>query len=315
MITFLSSPKPFKGLALRNQIRAIRSWQGIAENAEVILYGNVEGIESASRESGIKYVPDITTNEYGTPLFNAIVKHAAQNAKHNIQIYLNCDIILTSMVLEAINCVKFSSFLMTGQRINLMEDSDIVDIPDKNYILNFLKKQYAADKIKLQSLHSADYFIFQRGLLDDVSPIAIGRWCYENVLIQFCLERRIPVIDATLMIPAVHQYHEYEFIKGGREEAEFGVEARRNKSFLKCPYAPSLIDVPWQLRDGKLRRVFGRGDWLQALETYFRLIRKDKILAKFVKYFRLFTGYFGISKVRETSLSDVLNAYSNEVKY
>ncbi len=316
MITYLSSPKAFEGQVGLNQLNAIRSWQNTVSGAEVILFGSSPGVKEASRKLGVSHVEKIDANEYGTPLFNAMVKYASCHAKYDVQVYVNCDILFTTEIVGAVKRIEPSIFLMTGQRINLEKGADIhieTGTP-ADFLMEFLKGQFKDGRLKLQSLRSADYFIFRRGTLDEVPAVAVGRWYYENVLIQFCLERHIPVIDATFMLPALHQYHGYGHIRGGREEAEYGAEARRNRSFLKCPYAPSLIDATWQLRKGNLYRLSGRGDWLQSWETNLRLIRRKRILAKYINLLHLFANYLGISRVRETDISEVMYSYNNELK-
>ena len=59
MITFLTSPKPFIGIDKENQYRAIKNWKLIADNVEIILYGNSEGIENAANELNVKISYDI----------------------------------------------------------------------------------------------------------------------------------------------------------------------------------------------------------------------------------------------------------------
>ena len=59
MITFLTSPKPFIGIDKENQYTAIKNWKLIADNVEIILYGNSEGIENAANELNVKIVKNI----------------------------------------------------------------------------------------------------------------------------------------------------------------------------------------------------------------------------------------------------------------
>lgn len=56
MITFLASPKPFKGIAKEQQYRAIRSWLAAAKDVEVILYGDSDGIDEAGLDLGVQVV-------------------------------------------------------------------------------------------------------------------------------------------------------------------------------------------------------------------------------------------------------------------
>ena len=72
MLTFLSSPKPFKGKDKENQYRAITNWLSAADGAEVILYGDSAGIEEAGRELNVKVIKDVESSSLGVPYFGAI---------------------------------------------------------------------------------------------------------------------------------------------------------------------------------------------------------------------------------------------------
>ena len=124
MLTFLSSPKPFIGNDKENQYRAIQSWLMAAEDAEVILYGDSIGIEESGKKLNVKIVKNIQSSPTGVPYFGAIAEHAATHGRYDIQIYLNCDILLDRDILTAIKNINFAEFLIIGQRIDLREKVD-----------------------------------------------------------------------------------------------------------------------------------------------------------------------------------------------
>ena len=62
MLTFLTSPKPFRGHIGVIQRNAIQSWKLVHENAEVILFGEEEGAEETARELGIRHAPHVKRN-------------------------------------------------------------------------------------------------------------------------------------------------------------------------------------------------------------------------------------------------------------
>ena len=72
-----------------------------------------------------------------------------------------------------------------------------------------------------------DYFVFTAGLFDPVPPFVVGRARFDNWLVWRARERGI-VVDASRAVVAVHQRHDYGHVRGGLDEAHFGVEAERN---------------------------------------------------------------------------------------
>jgi len=269
MITFLASPKPFTGLACTHQYQAIRSWLSLHAQVEVILYGDGEGSEIAARELGVCRIPDIETNEYGTPLFNNIVAHAAEYARHDLQVYLNCDILLTPEFFIALRQITHLQFLMVGSRLNLPTGYDInIFAPHwRNELLELARQQV----LVLQYPVGSDYFAFRRGMWEGLPPVAIGRAGYDNALLAFCLSRDIPIIDATLSALALHREHEYGHVSGGIDQVWKGIEAQRNRAAVGAKYAlPTLEDAQWLLYRNCLLPNDARGNPWRAWESRLR---------------------------------------------
>lgn len=306
MITYLSSPKPFTEKIASLQFNAIRSWLATTPEVEVILYGDSEGIEDASRQLGVKYVKDIAKSEYGTPLFGAIAEHAAQHAKYDLQAYINCDILLTKELLLVAKIIPFPQFLMIGQRLDLAKDCPF-DLDAKDWRVRLVELAQM-QKLTLHPPAGSDYFVFRRGLWKDLPPVTIGRGGYDNVLISFCLERRIPVCDATFYVPAVHQYHDYSHLVNGSNEVFQGKEARQNIKYYGKQGSVSLEDATWTLRKGRLKLNWACGDWLRALETYMRFTLGCNVCADAIHFLWRITHRLGISKTRIVGLSEIFSS-------
>ena len=75
------------------------------------------------------------------------------------------------------------------------------------------------------------YFMFTRGLFDDLPPFAIGRPGYDQWLIWRAADLGADVIDATDAVLAVHQRHDYSHV-GTRAAVFGGVEAQRNAAIV-----------------------------------------------------------------------------------
>ena len=305
MITFLASPKPFAGLAFAQQRQAVQSWLALGRDVEVILYGQSAGIEEACRELGVTWMPDVAVNAYGTPLFGGITAHAAQHARHESQVYLNCDILLTAEFPAALRQVTFPQYLMVGSRLNLPRGYDI-EITDPHWREQLLALA-RQDVLILQFPVGSDYFAFRRGLWDELPPIAIGRAGYDNALFDYCLRRGVPMIDATLAVIALHREHAYEHVSGGIDQVCLGEEARLNRAAIRHRYAiPTLEDAPWQLSPAGLARNTARGNGWRAAEARLRFESGHYAASLLLRSARLLFTRLGLVKPRAFTPQEVL---------
>src|SRR3977135_4400603 len=94
MITFFTTPKPFRGHIGVIQRDAIQSWTRIHPSAEVILFGDEEGAAEAARDLRIRHVPELKRNAHGNKCRSLIFDGAQALAPHSCLCYINCDIIL-----------------------------------------------------------------------------------------------------------------------------------------------------------------------------------------------------------------------------
>src|ERR1700680_1813382 len=163
MITFFTAPKPFRGHIGIIQRNAIESWKRVHPDAEVILFGDEEGIAEAARELGIRHVPDVKRNEFGPPFLSPIFDGAHDLARHRRLCYINCDIILLSDFRIAVERAAAGSarFLIAGQRW----DTDITTP------VNFGAVDWEASvrRMAIEANHRRppqwiDYFVFSHGL-------------------------------------------------------------------------------------------------------------------------------------------------------
>jgi hypothetical protein len=305
LITFLSSPKPFSGISYKNQLNAIQSWLNVHPNAEVILYGDSPGCKEVCAILGIKHVNKIECSPSGVPYFDAIVGHAQKYALYDIQVYLNCDILLTDAIFDAIKMVQFPRFLIVGQRIDLGEKVNVIFRKDDWQL--YVETLISNGDAKLHAPSGMDYFIFIRGLWERMKPLVIGRAGYDSALISFCLRHSIPVIDATYMIAALHQHHDYCHVKGKEKEVMSGVDAKNNQKMHEVEHsAPNVIDATWQIYNGQLIRNNSRGDYLRHFESFLRY-KKNLIFLSYVirAIWRVLTGV-RVYKPHQIELAEII---------
>jgi hypothetical protein len=94
----------------------------------------------------------------------------------------------------------------------------------------------------------------------NLPDLAVGRAWWDNWMIYNAKRHGIPVIDATKMVLAVHQNHDYSHCKGGLKEAYFeGPEVRKNLSYVRNGKVLMTIrDAEWIIENGKIKFAFNR---------------------------------------------------------
>src|SRR6185503_20249734 len=102
-----------------------------------------------------------------------------------------------------------------------------IEFGDANWDTH-LKRKANANGI-LRTPFAMDYFLFTRGLFETIPPFAVGRARYDNWLIWRARRARAMVIDATGFVSAIHQRHDYSHLAGGKRQAYYGPEAKRNQ--------------------------------------------------------------------------------------
>jgi len=225
MLTIFTIPKPFHGHSKLIQTNAIRSWQRLRPACEVILFGDEEGTAEIAAQLGIQHITGIERNEYGTPLVSSIFSLAQERASHNLLCYVNADIILPSDLPATVKRAGEGAFLMIGRRWDL-DVSEPIDFSNPQWESRLHAR--CRREGRLHAVSGIDYFIFPRGLYTTVPPFAIGRSAWDNWLVYWARYCRIPVIDATSVITAIHQNHDYGHHPAGAAGVWKGPESIRN---------------------------------------------------------------------------------------
>ncbi len=240
-ITLFAVPKPFIGQISTLQRNAIASWLNLPQ-PEIILFGNDEGVSEVAQEFGIKHIPNVRCTPQGTPLLNDIFDQVHQIATYPILAYINADIILLNDFLPTVQQVsdKQPQFLILGRRWNI----------DINYPINFTTsdaEKQLRDRLQQTAIFGGigalDYFVFPKPLFSKLPEFAVGRAGWDNWMVGEALKQNYPVINASRVITAVHQNHDYRHLKGQRQEAFHGGEAQQNKSLSRGTFAGNSADA------------------------------------------------------------------------
>lgn len=237
MITFFSTPKPFRGHIGIIQRNAIQSWKLAHPDAEVILFGNEEGAAEAAHDLGVRHEPEVDRNSLGTPLLSSLFERADRLARHDRLCFLNADILLTEDFLGA--CARLSQIrsrsLMVGRRCDV-DVTEPLDFSRPDWSARI--RSVARERGKLRPPQWIDFFAFPRGLLhQQVPPFAIGRPGYDNWLLWKVRAMGVPVVDVTQVVLAIHQNHDYSHHPGGQKGLWQDVEARQNAKLLDGHFA------------------------------------------------------------------------------
>jgi hypothetical protein len=225
-VVVFALPRPFRGPFDVIQRNAIESWVRLGADCQVVLFGDEEGTAAVANELGVRHVPEVERNEFGTPLLGGVFETARALADKEALCYVNSDIVLLDDFLPALQRTRArkSQFLMVGQCWNLELDGPL-DFEDPRW-RSRLRQLTATGRQRGKS--AIDYFAFSRDLYDHVPAFAIGRMYFDNWLIWKARALGAAVVDATRAVDAVHQHHDYSHVAGGKDWAYFGPEVDEN---------------------------------------------------------------------------------------
>jgi hypothetical protein len=232
MLTFFTTGKPFRGHINVIQRNALQSWKRVAADVEIIVFGDDDGAAEACSDLGIRHVPNVRRNAHGTKYLASMYDQAQELARHDLLCHVNCDILLLDDFVRALGEVAEQSerFLMSGRRW----DTDIRET------LNFSApdwqmrvRELALRTNRQRPPNWIDYFAFRKGLFHRHIPeFVIGRPGWDNWLIWFARSSGALVVDASAVVCAVHQNHDYGYHPDGEKGVWEGEEAQENYKLL-----------------------------------------------------------------------------------
>jgi hypothetical protein len=272
MLTLFSTPKPFRGHIGVIQRNALKSWKLLHPDAEVILFGNEEGAEEACQDVGLRYEPDVERSPLGTVRADSLFFRAQEIARHELLCYANCDIVLTQDFLRALARLLAwrATFLMVGRRW----DTDIAEPIDFS-ALDWDKKM--VERAKSEGIqrfyHNIDYFAFPRGLYWKMPALVVGRTWWDHWMMWKGLDLGHGVVDASKVVCAVHQNHDYSHVPEGWKSVSSDEDAQRNFE-LAGGYAHqrTIEDATFRLTPAGI--VPNRFAWLAPTKRQWRNISR-----------------------------------------
>ncbi|MFH0791982.1 MAG: hypothetical protein V1905_02100 [bacterium] len=262
LLTIFTNPRPFTGPFNLIQRNAIKSWQALGVDCEIILINDEEGTTiNVAKELKVRCIEKIKTNEFKTPLLNDVFGRVREMASGQIIAQVNADIILTDSFVKTISLtvkqLNNQPFFMIGRRWDL-DFNEEINFNDPNWRKELLLK--VNEFGRLHGISGIDYWVFPKSF--DFNPPAfnVGRVGMDSWLIYRARTLKIPVIDATEMVTIIHQNHNYP----QKKKDYFKLETEQNLKLSGAPLnSMSLLDADWLINDrGNLirppfpRRIF-----------------------------------------------------------
>lgn len=275
MITLFTIPKAFQGHNRIIQRNALQSCLKLRPKCEIILFGDDDGVAESAHELGIKHIPVVEKNEFGTPLLSSAFSAAQKMARNEILVYMNADIIFLHDLTETVKMIDQKQFLICGRRwdVDITQELDFSDNKWAEELLFRLKSEG-----NLHGPSGIDYFIFRRNSVE-MPPFAVGRPGWDCWLIFEMRKRGVAVIDSTETITVIHQNHDYSHSKFGEAKRVGGPEFNQNIR-LAGGYKNlfTLRDADWVLtKNGLSRPRFPRSVYsLLSLNPLWRSLLATK---------------------------------------
>ncbi len=253
LLTIFTTPKPFKDSNIITiQRNALRSWQAMGDEVEVLMIGNDEGVAENAKLLGVKHIPDVRCNSRGTPLISSMLEQARANSSSPYLAIVNTDIILFTDMLGAIRNVakRMERFVLVGQRWDMDVEEELPG--GTKAFADF--KALVKSKGTLHPPMGSDYFLFPRTCYEKIPDFAIGRAGWDNWFIFKSRWEHWPLVDATHDITIVHQSHDYRHLPGGQPhyrlpETDENVEQAGGYHTIF-----TMCDAQYELKDGEIRR-------------------------------------------------------------
>lgn len=233
MLTLFTTPKPMRGLVAITQRNALASWSKLP-GCETLVFGDDAGAAELAAEVGARHAPRVARNEHGTPLISDLFAQAERLSQRDLLAYVNADIILMSdflkaveTTLETLRCANAPRFLMVGRRCDVDLDS-AWNFGSGNWEDSL--RQFAREHGVLHDHWGIDYLVYRRGTWGEIPPFAVGRPAWDNWMIYRAWELGVPIVDATEVVLAVHQNHDYTHVglHMDRKAVWANAESRRN---------------------------------------------------------------------------------------
>ena len=234
ILTLFTTGKAFAGHSGVIQRNALTSWTRLHADVEVILFGDDAGAAEIARELGLRHEPEVLRNRFGSKRIDYMFARAQEIARHELVCFCNCDIILLPEFCAALERVRerHERFLMVGRRwdTDIRESLDFGDSQHAGGAAAWSRRvaEGARNRGVQQPGWSIDYFAFRRGLYGEMPALVIGRVWWDHWLVWKAREEGAAVVDASEVVTAIHQNHDYGYHPAGAKGVWTDEQAQEN---------------------------------------------------------------------------------------
>jgi hypothetical protein len=213
VLTLYTVVKGFTGSFAHIQRNAIRSWQTVVPDAEIVLFGDAES--GALREAAALGVPVLPMhyNDHGAPLIADVIEVANEIAQHDIRCLLNGDVILEPSFRPAVCAVadEFDEFFFSVRRYNVNVPRELdFDGDWHGYVCGLKRKAY--------TLAGTDVFCYRGDWLTGMPAFGMGRTTWDNWVMARAKRARVPFVYGDEYTQSYHQNHPKRKPKAERRE-------------------------------------------------------------------------------------------------
>ena len=141
---------------------------------------------------------------------------------------------------------------MVGRRVDVVMDHDL-PYEQPGWADQFCA--WARSSGEARGPEWIDYFVFPRDLYRGLPPFTLGRAGFDNWLLWRARSNGVPVVDASEVVLAVHQRHDYAHHPAGQKGVWEGAEAQENQALMGgWHHCYTLADATHRLTAVRLRR-------------------------------------------------------------
>jgi hypothetical protein len=177
--------------------------------------------------------------------------------------------------------IRKQNFLMVGRRwnVDITEPWDFSDPQWRKKLVTLTR-----DRGILHGDTAIDYFVFRRdSTLTILPPFAVGRPRWDNYFLFRCRQLGYPLIDATTVVTAVQQNHDYAHVPKGTGNLWYGPEADANIKLLGDESRLfTLMDATHKLTESGLNKTTELQYSQRRRSVYLMLYPRQKVFVKAV---------------------------------
>lgn len=212
-IVIFTTPKPRNDQTEAVQIAAFRSWRRAFPKATIFLYGDVASWNEEFESLVMQPAGPLLQGGKGGEVICEMFQDASKRGGGEILIYLNSDILLDDSAAHVVKKLQDrpGPWLGSARRWCLPKWSDVAPASELEWSIFFSRAEKSG---RWGEACALDIFLFRGLSFQSMPPFFIGHRGWDNWMIFHARANRIPVIDLSDEMRAIHCDHDYSYAKG-----------------------------------------------------------------------------------------------------